>query len=87
MQMQSAVPNDAPGVILLAIGPMVQGKRMPPIFRLRHADQRFYIENKHGTGAFGRWKAMGHAVQLQAAIQGMTDLNNRELAKHGLRQW
>jgi hypothetical protein len=84
---QNVAGDDAPGVVLMAIGPLIGGKRKPPVFRIRYVDKKFMIENKHGTGSFGRWKALGHAVAFQDAINGMNDLNNRELAKHRLRQW
>lgn len=81
------VADDAPGVLLYAVGPWVGGKRKPPIFRVRFVGaQKFLIENKHGTGTLGRWKAIGEAPNFHAAAQAVIELNDRELAKHGLSQ-
>lgn len=85
--LQAMLPNDAPGVVLYALGPWVNQTRMPPIFRVRYADRKFYIENKHGTGKLGGWKPLGHASTFMAATDAMTNLNNKELKKHGLSQW
>lgn len=85
--LKATVGEDEPGVLIYAIGPWVGGRRKPSILRVRLVDNRFTIENKSGTGALGRWQALGHAADFPTAIQGMKDLNNRELAKHGLRTW
>lgn len=85
--LQVMVPDEAPGILLYALGPWVHDSHKPPIFRIRLADNKYYLENKHGTGKIGRWKPLGHALDFAIAVKGMTDLNDRELKKHGLSQW
>lgn len=84
------VRDDAPGVLLTALGPWIGplrgGSRKPSIFRVRYQNNVFLVENKHGTGKFGRWKALTQATSLAAAVKSMTHFNDRELAKHGLSQ-
>lgn len=85
---QGPVRDDAAGVLLYAIGPLIAGKRKPPIFRVRFAGaQKFLLENKHGTGKFGRWNAIGEATTFPAAAEAIQKFNARELTKHGLSQW
>jgi hypothetical protein len=87
MTVQQGVPDDAPGVILYAIGPLIGGKRKPPVFRVRTDGLKFYVENKRGTGSFGRWHALGESRAYMPALQSVNDLNSKELSKYGLSQW
>lgn len=86
------VADDAPGVLLQAIGPTIRMKngivrRGAPIFRLRHVEEKFIIENKHGTASLGRWKALGHSTDFVTAMKQMQKLNGDEMAKRGLKMW
>lgn len=79
--------DDETGVLLYALGPKIGGQRKPSVFRIRTDGRKFYIDNKHGTGTLGRWRALGESTDYVASIDAMTQLNDRELAKHGLSQW
>lgn len=88
--LQAATHGDqAPGVLVMAIGPLVAGRRKPSIFRVRIGKdyKKFFIENKSGTGKLGRWRALGESTNLGQAIDAMNKLNASELHKHRLSSW
>ncbi len=74
-------------VVSLALGPLVAGRRLAPVFRVRLDGQMYRIENKHGTSTLGQWQIIGGSGQLAEAIEIMQQFNARELARHRLRLW
>ncbi len=76
---------DEVGVVSLALGPIIRGRRQAPVLRVRLDGNVFRVENKHGT--LGLWRPVSAADQAHAAIQIMQQINARELQKRQLRLW
>ncbi len=73
------------GVVSLALGPLIRGRRQAPVLRVRLDGNVFRVENKYGT--LGQWRPVSAADQLHQAIMMMQQINARQLQKRQLRLW
>ncbi len=72
-------------VVSLALGPLVAGRRMAPVLRVRLDGAVFRVEHQYGT--LGQWRPVSAADQVHQAIMIMQQINAQELQKRQLRLW
>jgi hypothetical protein len=76
--------NSEERILSYALGPLIRGRRAPPILRLKLLPGDVWqIENLTG----GMWKPLAAAGDVDSAYTMIHDLNQREMRQRGLRMW
>ncbi len=75
--------TDDPNVFSYALGPLINGRRLPPILRIRLGEKAFMIENKAAAG----WNTIAMATTAQEAFDAMHQCNANALAQKKMTIW